>query len=532
MSIRPIIAILRFPKPIEWLLLGVSMALSWHYFWLMDDAFIYFRYVDNLLFLGRGLVFNQGEYVEGFTSPIWTLILIPLRATEIDYWTLIRILSPIFAAVSGVLLIIANRLLSPPAPVINFPLAATAGYYGILCFYSSGMETPLVLIFAGIFGLCAIRQHSKFLQVLVGMSPLIRPELAIALLVYAIWFWVREKRPPWYLMCSAAVFNGAWILFRIYYYADLLPNTFYLKDEANWKQGILYLRNVANAHHWPIIIAILLVSGLWCRRTPTISTNKSFQARILMLVASAVTTIYTVRIGGDMIYHRMVLFPVLLAIIAGSGIPERVLVRISSPSKRKIIATALTMVITGYFFIGYPDQLDSHPITLKSKEKQWNRIEDPMWHRRYWELTPSPEHAEANDLLLFSYRTASPERLRHDRVLVHPFCLTAFYSFNSYVIHFFGLTDAILARVNLASPRPGHKPLGTLALDLMAIHRHPNLKRGRGMMRKAVENGYAAKWISRNLQTIEIIEKKIYNTHDFFENLSLAFTRLGRISPP
>ena len=39
---------------------------------LTDDAFISFRYVRNLL-EGNGLVFNPGEYVEGYTNFLWIL---------------------------------------------------------------------------------------------------------------------------------------------------------------------------------------------------------------------------------------------------------------------------------------------------------------------------------------------------------------------------------------------------------------------------------------------------------------------------
>ncbi|MGB0639809.1 MAG: hypothetical protein ACPGTU_10780, partial [Myxococcota bacterium] len=39
-----------------------------------DDAFISFRYAENLA-TGSGLVYNSGEYVEGFTNLSWTLLL-------------------------------------------------------------------------------------------------------------------------------------------------------------------------------------------------------------------------------------------------------------------------------------------------------------------------------------------------------------------------------------------------------------------------------------------------------------------------
>ena len=56
--------------------------LAWlsHVAWfLCDDAFISFRYARNLL-EGHGLVFNPGEYVEGYSNFLWTLELALLWA--------------------------------------------------------------------------------------------------------------------------------------------------------------------------------------------------------------------------------------------------------------------------------------------------------------------------------------------------------------------------------------------------------------------------------------------------------------------
>ena len=63
-------------------LLGVALCyagLLLHYYgqigpYLVDDAFIFFRYADNFS-IGHGLVYNPGEAVEGYTSFLWTLLL-------------------------------------------------------------------------------------------------------------------------------------------------------------------------------------------------------------------------------------------------------------------------------------------------------------------------------------------------------------------------------------------------------------------------------------------------------------------------
>ena len=60
---------------LPWLvLLGWLTSVAW---FLCDDAFISFRYVRNLL-EGHGLVFNPGEYVEGYSNFLWVLELAAL----------------------------------------------------------------------------------------------------------------------------------------------------------------------------------------------------------------------------------------------------------------------------------------------------------------------------------------------------------------------------------------------------------------------------------------------------------------------
>ena len=42
--------------------------------WLCDDSFISIRYAQNFAD-GLGLVYNAGEYVEGYTNFLWTVML-------------------------------------------------------------------------------------------------------------------------------------------------------------------------------------------------------------------------------------------------------------------------------------------------------------------------------------------------------------------------------------------------------------------------------------------------------------------------
>jgi arabinofuranosyltransferase len=48
--------------------------LAWVNRFIQDDAFISFRYAENLV-RGEGLVWNQGERVEGYSNFLWTILI-------------------------------------------------------------------------------------------------------------------------------------------------------------------------------------------------------------------------------------------------------------------------------------------------------------------------------------------------------------------------------------------------------------------------------------------------------------------------
>src|SRR5690606_11734606 len=54
--------------------LGVLIAHAVHFDFINDDAFISFRYADNLVRHGE-LTFNPGERVEGYTNFLWTMVM-------------------------------------------------------------------------------------------------------------------------------------------------------------------------------------------------------------------------------------------------------------------------------------------------------------------------------------------------------------------------------------------------------------------------------------------------------------------------
>jgi len=542
------------PTTLEWLCLAGGLLLMLCYAWLLDDAFVFFRYVDNLLFLDRGLVFNEGEYVEGFSSPLWILTLIPLRATGMNYWWIVRSLGVVsFVGFWLLALALRGATVERGRPVLNFPLLYLAFLYGPLCYFTSGMETAWIQVVAVAYALLVFRPGLVVPQVLVGLSPMLRHELVLPFLTVVAWIWWRERRLPLTTVLVGAGSGGAYLLFRIWYYADLFPNTFYLKDTTQLSWGLSYLHDTLFPYGVYVLAPLLFVLALllW-KRGQDIELDK----RLLLLAMAAMVAAYVVKIGGDGRHYRYLAFPFVLGVCACAGLPERALATFA-PRLRGVRLTAVGVALALVFASFHPRQLSGHPLSRGVTERRVGVIRDAQFHRSQQELSLSPWGSgrelewldeERSDLIYRLEGWPPPGRrvrlreayARHRRegggtrrpvTGFDRWCVRIWQIFNLRVIHLDGLTDPILARVHATPWRPGHlEDTGFLASQLAQIQTQYGW--GRGTYRRAVEDGVAHPWIARNLESLEGIERKVYNRHDLIENLVLALTPIPRLETP
>ena len=107
------------------LLLWAGYAASWiarasyeiggvRFFALWDDAMISMRYGRNLA-RGLGLVWNPGEYVEGYTNPLWTL------------WMSLLHLLPLSLHIPSLLVLLTGAALQGATVVLTYRLAFEIG---------------------------------------------------------------------------------------------------------------------------------------------------------------------------------------------------------------------------------------------------------------------------------------------------------------------------------------------------------------------------------------------------------------------
>ena len=128
-----------FGRIASWLLAASALALGAARVWVADDAYITFRHINQLL-AGNGLTYNTLEHVEGFTHPLWAVLLCGFG------W----LGAPISGAAVAMNLGCAAVLLAMVAwsDQDNGPLAMAllVSCSGFIDFSTSGLETPLTML--------------------------------------------------------------------------------------------------------------------------------------------------------------------------------------------------------------------------------------------------------------------------------------------------------------------------------------------------------------------------------------------------
>jgi len=516
----------RSPSPAEWICLVVGAVLVVQYAWLLDDAFVYFRYVDNFVHLDLGLVFNRGEFVEGYSSPLWMLVLLALRGAGLGFWLAIRLVGVLAFAGTWWALVESNRRLAPRgARSWNLPLVLFSCNYAAGCYFTSGTESPLVLLAGAAYGVYLLEPQRRWTCTVVALSPLVRHELALPLAAALLWTWWRERRCPWRTALGAGLALAAWLAFRVDYYADLFPNTFYLKDRSDPAQGWIYLRDAFAPYGLPVLLAGGVAVALLLRAR--VGGELRLGARAAMLVLAGLVAAYVVRIGGDARHFRYLAFSFALAVSAGGGLLEHALAAV--PRRRAVwLGAAIALALGAFTVTRHPRELSGTPLFGPVEAEILDGIADAEHHRHHPaipELDPWGSGAAIELRPAYAARRAAGDATPlHARVTIDSICWRLYADFEKRGEQSLGLTEPFLARAAARVNRPAHKKLKPAARDIRDVLKWWGRDPAPGMFRAAVDAGVAAAWIAPNLDTLEVIERKAYNRHDWAENLRLAFT--------
>ncbi|MEA2474928.1 MAG: arabinofuranosyltransferase [Thermoleophilaceae bacterium] len=488
------------------LLPALALAVvAWSHRWMSDDGFINLRVTQNLLD-GHGPVFNVGERVEAYTSPLWIALLtvgqkltfgLPLE------WVAV-LLGMGFASVGLAAASLGSaRLWDAPAdaggrarvPVGALVVLALPPFWD---FASSGLETGLSFAWLGLtfLGLVeciafgseavtrrrlgrALRQPAP-IAVLVGLGPLVRPDFAIfsvallAALVYARWP-ARRWRALTALVWAVAL-PAAYEVFRAGYFAALVPTTALAKSagESRWHRGWTYLLNLVEPYWLWVPAAALCVLVLALLRSASGRDRGAVAVLAACVGSGLIHVVYVTRVGGDFMHARLLLPSVFALMLPAMLVPiPRRLV------ERAAIAVVAVWALVAGATLRYP-QAEARPEIDNLREAYVQGTGDPHPVRLgafralsyMWEVDGEYDRELAQRMpAIVAFRTApGPKRiegrpatsLRASVVDSYEAIGLAGYAAgpNVYIVDLHGLAEPIAARTEAASTwRAGHEKM-------------------------------------------------------------------------
>ncbi len=319
---------------------------AWRGGWVSDDAFITFRYAENLV-LGLGLVYNPGERVEGYSNflwTIWTALGIRLGA-DVERWALASSIACYLGALA--LLVWNSWTVRRNSPGLTpwIPVAALLGalHPDWQIFATGGLETSLFALEMTAIYVVLTRSdvgpaRAAATGLLLACASMTRPDglmLAPTVVLYLLLTGTRRPRTILALGAAFLVIWAPYTAWRVSYYGDYFPNTYYAKSAAMawYSQGAIYL-GLYFARYWPLLLGPALVAVAWRRSDADLHPEERIARarwRRSALLAAMLVTVYVgfvFRVGGDFMFARF-LIPVtpLLLVLLELGITHVAVIR-------------------------------------------------------------------------------------------------------------------------------------------------------------------------------------------------------------
>lgn len=336
---------------------AIVLAMSWHRRWLNEDAFINFRVAEQIVH-GNGPVFNAGERVEAFTSPLWLAVVVVIRAIggagNLAWGTVVvGLLISVAAFVIGG----RNGERGDDELYIPIGLIAVACIPVVWDYSTSGLENGLVWLWlAGcwqVLRTVPLRRPGLAVAA-VGLGPLLRPDLALMSIVFLgalVMIHRPDRRSLLRGAAAALALPVIYQLFRMGYYAALVPNTGLAKAGSTLYlgQGWRYLRDMVDTY-WMWAAAVPVAMLLW-RRWGFAHRNDRVAVGA-MIGAAALHAGYICAVGGDYMHGRLMLpavFAVALPVQVALPMPTaaRVPGRIERRAAIALAVLAMWSVVCG-----------------------------------------------------------------------------------------------------------------------------------------------------------------------------------------
>jgi len=320
-----------------------------------DDAYITLRYAKHHI-AGLGIVWNPGEYVQGYTNFLHLIFVSFLGKLGIDLVWGSRVVSGM--AYAGLVAVVALFGIAfrneRPASLWHLPAIIVATSAPILVWTLGGLEGVLFsFLSAGgslLFLVAMNSSRSHWLYAtsgfFLGLSFLTRPDGIVFISVsciYLLWLTSQHKTRVFDLMAFVAGVVSVtlpYIIWQATYYGDVVPNTFYAKAGAPFwlklKTGARYV--LGYSLHPPFLPFLVLISLFYAFLKRRWSSHLTY----LLLSVTAYIAFVIFIAGGDHMQSFRMMLPIIPLM---SGVLALVLPLVVGLNRRRTIYSFTIVVL-------------------------------------------------------------------------------------------------------------------------------------------------------------------------------------------
>ena len=314
------------------------LVLAFNNRFIQDDAFISFRYAENFA-QGHGLTWNTNETepVEGYTNFLWTLLISAAIAMNGDPVVWSMILGFIFGLGTLVFTYRASLKIYESRPTALLSVFLLGTNYTYSSYMTGGLETQLqtflfiVSLYVAISLLSpnpnARPSRYALLSVIFSLAVMTRLDsvlvcgilfVAVSYALYMSKYTYKEKLNNFIsLIAPGALIVGTWFLFKLSYYGDILPNTYYLKAASNTSlsRGLFYVYSFFTEYG---LFLFFIIGAVYFRK---FFSKTNF--KLILTGMICIWLLYVIKVSGDFMEYRFIvpimpLIYILISVIISS----------------------------------------------------------------------------------------------------------------------------------------------------------------------------------------------------------------------
>ncbi len=279
-----------------------------HAYSMYDDAYIYLRYVDNIAH-GCGVRWNcSGAPVEGFTSPLYLVLLLLGRVVTTDLESYTQVIGPLllFAGLIVASLLVNRGELGRTDRRIRLGLCfATALLLAtddfVVLNAVVGLETGLAALVVALLVGAVLDRSERRTQVYLILAVLARPECAIFVLALPLLPWTRRLR----FLAPIGVALLAIAVARLAMFGDLLPNTYWAKAGGGARHAEL---------GWAYIVETVELFPLIAFAPLALLRGAARRELAYVIGVAVIWFLFFLRSGGDLFMYGRLAFPLVPAL--------------------------------------------------------------------------------------------------------------------------------------------------------------------------------------------------------------------------